>query len=97
MFNVEVETSGPVGVKARFHSQEYEKARAIRAPLVQWLPETHQLHCEVVMPDASRATGFVEDGILAEPVGSIIQMVRFGFGRIDDTSRSGIVVYYAHR
>ena len=97
LFNVEVETAGPAGVRARFHSQEYEKARAIRAPLVQWLPETQELSCEVVMPDASRAKGFVEDGILAEPASSIIQMVRFGFGRIDQTSKSGIVVYYAHR
>jgi glutamyl-tRNA synthetase len=97
LFNVEVETAAPTGVKARFHSQEYEKARAIRAPLVQWLPETQQLSCQVAMPDASRAKGFVEDSILAEPVGSIVQMVRFGFGRIDHTSKSGIVVYYAHR
>lgn len=97
LFNVEVESAEPTVVRGRFHSQEYEKARAMRAPLVQWLPETQRLACEVVMPDATRAKGFVEDGILGEPVGSIIQMVRIGFGRIDQAGTSGVVIYYGHR
>ena len=97
LFNVEVELPGRERVKARFHSQEYEKARAIRVPLVQWLPEEQQLRCEVVMPNATKVTGFVEDNILRETAGAVIQMVRFGFGRIDQTTGSGVTIYYAHR
>ncbi len=97
LFNVEPDTALPGILKVRFHSQEYEKARAVRAPLVQWLPEEEQLGCDVVMPDATLSKGFVEQTILAEPVGSIIQMVRYGFGRIDKTGASGVTVYYSHR
>ncbi len=97
LFNVEFEALDADGVTVRFHSQEYEKARAIRAPLVHWLPEAQKLSCEVVMPDASSLLGFVEDNIQVEPVGNIVQMVRVGFGRIDVTGGSGITVYYAHR
>ena len=97
LFNVEVESTEASGVRARFHSQEYEKAKAIRAPLVQWLPEAQQLPCQVVMPDATVAKGFVEEAILAEPAGSIIQMVRVGFGRIDRADSSRVVVYFGHR
>jgi hypothetical protein len=52
---------------------------------------------EVVMPDASRTKGPIETNIRQEKVGSIIQMVRFGFGRIDTIDSERVTVYYAHR
>src|SRR5215472_15141395 len=83
LFNVEILSIEPDLVKASFHSQEYAKAREVRAPLVQWVPEDQNIPCEVVMPDASRSKGIAESNMLVEPVGNIIQMVRFGFGRLD--------------
>jgi hypothetical protein len=52
---------------------------------------------EVVMPDASRTKGPVETNIRREKAGIIIQMVRFGFGRIDSINGDSVTVYYAHR
>jgi len=51
----------------------------------------------VMMPDGSRTKGPVETNIRQENVGSIIQMVRFGFGRIDKMSAEQVTIYYAHR
>jgi hypothetical protein len=48
------------------------------------------------MPDASRTKGFGETNLLGEQVGSIIQMVRFGFGRID-LKEEPFTVYFAHK
>jgi len=80
-----------------FHSQDYMKAREVKAPLVNWLLEENNMIGEVVMPDASRTKGPIETNIRQEKVGSIIQMVRFGFGRIDSMDSERVMVYYAHR
>lgn len=95
LFNVEVLSSNPTQVKATFHSQEYAKARELKAPLIQWVPDEQHVSCEVVMPDATRTQGFGETNMLAENVGGIIQMVRVGFGRID--SKEPLTVYFAHK
>lgn len=97
LFNVEIKSAGSQRIEAIFHSQEYARARELKAPLVNWLPSGRNLPCESVMPDASRVRGLVETNIEREPVGNIVQMVRFGFGRIDAKQDNGVVVYYAHR
>jgi glutamyl-tRNA synthetase len=95
LFNVEVLSSSPTRVKATFHSQEYAKARELKAPLIQWVPDEQHISCEVVMPDATRTKGFGETNLLAENVGGIVQMVRFGFGRID--FKEPLTIYFAHK
>ncbi len=97
LFNVEIERLGKEVIEATFHSQEYLKARALKAPLINWLPDGGNADCETVMPDASRLKGPVEVGILQESVGNIVQMVRFGFGRVDSKKDNSLVLYYAHR
>ena len=97
LFNVEIKSVENSSVAASFHSQDYMKAREVKAPLVNWLPEENNMVGEVVMPDASRTKGPVETNIRLEKLGSIIQMVRFGFGRIDSMNDKTVTVYYAHR
>ncbi len=97
LFNIEIKSVENNSVTAAFHSQDYMKAREVKAPLVNWLLEENNMIGEVVMPDASRMKGPVETNIRREKVGSIIQMVRFGFGRIDTINGDRITVYYAHR
>jgi glutamyl-tRNA synthetase len=97
LFNVEVKSVENNSITAAFHSQDYMKAREVKAPLVNWLPDENNMLGEVVMPDASRTKGPVETNIRQEKVGSIVQMVRFGFGRIDSINDETVTVYYAHR
>lgn len=97
LFNVETETVEGNSILAIFHSQDYMKAREVKAPLVNWLPQDGNVDGEIVMPDASRTRGPMESNIRNEKVGAIIQMVRFGFGRIDAIESGPVVVYYAHR
>src|SRR5437899_12742243 len=97
LFNVEIKSVENNAITAAFHSQDYMKAREVKAPLVNWLPDENNMVGEVVMPDASRTKGPVETNIRQEKAGSIIQMVRFGFGRIDVIDDKSVRVYYAHR
>ena len=97
LFNVEIKRVEEGSVDATFHSQDYMRAREAKAPLVNWLPEENNVVGEVVMPNASKTKGELDSNIRQEKVGSIIQMVRFGFGRIDAVERKSVTIYYAHR
>jgi glutamyl-tRNA synthetase len=67
------------------------------APVLQWVPRDENLTVDVVMPDTRVQRGLAEKGLNSEKVGSIIQFVRFGFGRIDNITDERITVYFAHQ
>jgi glutamyl-tRNA synthetase len=67
------------------------------APILQWVPSESNVPVDVIMPDATIKKGLAENGILNEKVGSIIQFVRFGFGRVDTVSPDHVTVYFAHQ
>jgi len=68
-----------------------------RAPIVQWVPSDLNISVDVVMPDATFQKGLAEKNLTSEPVGSIIQFVRFGFGRVDQATENHATVYFAHQ
>jgi len=70
---------------------------AEKMPIMQWVPSDENVHVELVMPDATIKKGVGEIGLRAEPVGSVIQFVRFGFGRIDSVAPDEVTVYFAHQ
>ncbi len=67
------------------------------APILQWVPAEENVPVEVVMPDATVQSGFAETGLASEPVGAVVQFVRFGFGRVDQVTPNRITVYFAHQ
>jgi glutamyl-tRNA synthetase len=71
-------------------------AKAENVPILQWVPDEQKIPVTVVMPDATQNNGFAEEGLNTESVGSVIQFVRFGFGRIDEVKADKITVYFAH-
>ncbi len=97
LFNVEVKKAGMEGVVARFHSEPYSEAKNIGMRLIHWLPENGNVEVRVVMPTSQVVEGLGEHGLENEEVNSIVQMERFGFGRIDSKSAGQILLYYAHR
>ncbi len=66
-------------------------------PILQWVPDASNVAVDVVMPDASTRKGLGEKRLVGEPAGSIIQLVRFGFGRVDQVSPDHVTVYFAHQ
>jgi len=70
---------------------------AENAPILQWVPAEQNLPADIVMPDASTKGGLAETDLSSESVGSVIQLVRFGFGRIDRITPNLITVYFAHQ
>jgi len=96
LFNIRVEKVKKGLVDAAFHSESYEEAKEVGAPLIHWIPVGTGVPCEVVMPDASVAEGMAEDSCRRLHPDDIIQFERFGFVRVDDLNKK-LVVYFAHR
>lgn len=97
LFNVRMEKLEEDAIKAVFHSQAYEEAKKAKAPLIHWIPEKTEIKCQVMLPDASLAEGFVEESCKHLQVDTIIQFERFGFVRIDSNKNGLIKAYYCHR
>jgi glutamyl-tRNA synthetase len=94
LFNFEPQHISGNELKGRFLSDAV--AQDIRAPILQWVPADQKVPAAVVMPDASRKKGLAEKALLNEHVGFVVQLVRFGFGRVDRVEEDGITIYYAH-
>ncbi len=97
LFNIEVERADPDRACAKLHSESYAEARKLNAQLIHWLPEKSNCTVSVVMPTAERAEGLGEPALASCRVEEVIQLIRFGFGRVDSVSQNEIVVYFAHQ
>jgi glutamyl-tRNA synthetase len=95
LFNIELIQLDSSEIIARFYSKTHQEARKLDAPFVHWLPLGVGIQAQVVMPDASKAQGFAEEECSCLEEGSMIQLERFGFVRVD--SGSPFVAYYSHR
>ena len=96
LFNVTVDKTVKDGVEASFHSEPYDEARKLNASLVHWLPEVGNLRVNVVMPTAEISEGLGEQRLKQEAKDRIVQLTRFGFGRIDEVTQDLVKIYYAH-
>ena len=95
LFNVKPLNFSDGELKAEFLGETVEGHES--TPILQWVPAEQTLPADVVMPDASTKRGFVESGFCSEPVGSVIQFVRFGFGRVDKVAPNLATLYFAHQ
>jgi glutamyl-tRNA synthetase len=95
LFNIEPLHLASGELQARFLSETAGSPESL--PILQWVPGGQTVPANIIMPDATTKSGFVEDGIRAEDVGSIIQFVRFGFGRVDKLTENSVTCYFAHQ
>jgi len=96
LFNFQVEKVEESLIQATFHSESYEEAKKLGAPLIHWVPVDTGISCEVVMSDASLARGIAEDACRGLLLDEIIQFERFGFVRVDKVNKK-LIVYFCHR
>ena len=95
LFNIEVLRVSEGRVEARFHSEPHEIARERKAPFIHWLPPEGTVRVEVLRPEGP-VKGLGELGLANEPVGALIQLVRYGFGRVDAAGDGWVRICYAH-
>ncbi|MGQ0536175.1 MAG: glutamate--tRNA ligase, partial [Methanobacteriota archaeon] len=67
------------------------------APILHWVPAAHAVPCTVVGVDGTASEGVVEDAVLRERPGAVVQFERVGFARLDAVGRARVRAYFAHR
>ena len=97
LFNLKVIQASPDSVTAELHSETYTESRKANAPLIHWLPEQRNCKVTVVMPTAERIDGLGEPALTNCQVDEVIQLVRFGFARVDAAAQGSVAVYFAHQ
>ena len=96
LFNFRVKRTEKQLIETVFHSEAYEEAKKLSAPLIHWIPGDTGISCEVVMPDASVANGLAEDSCKKLRPNEIVQFERFGFVRIDNLEKK-LTACFTHR
>jgi glutamyl-tRNA synthetase len=95
LMNVEIISVKEKKVFAKFHSKNYQEARKVEAPFINWLPLKTGVPAVVIMPDASKAEGVSEKQVKELVPDTMIQFERFGFVRVD--SSDPFVAYFTHK
>ena len=96
LFNIEYISSDVTSVYTKFHSRDHNEARKLKAQLIHWLPIEGNIKAEIIMPDAKKLSGSVEPMLENEKTNNTIQLVRFGFARIDHIEDGFARLYYSH-
>ena len=76
---------------------EFVSASKIDAPLIPWLIEEQSIGIEVLMPDAKIIYGSAEAEMLNYEVGSILQLERLGYARLDAREGNTAKFWFAHK
>ncbi len=97
LFNLKVVQASPDLVTAELHSETYAESKTVNAPLIHWLPEQRNCKATVVMPTAETIHGLGEPALATCHVDDAIQLVRFGFGRVDALVQDSVSIYFAHQ
>jgi glutamyl-tRNA synthetase len=95
LFNIKVKAVQDK-VKADYHSETYQEAKAVEAPLIHWIPASTGVKTSVVLSDVTVVEGLAEEQCKTLKQGDVIQFERFGFARIDEND-GHLVAYFAHR
>ncbi|BCS91829.1 glutamate--tRNA ligase [Metallosphaera javensis (ex Sakai et al. 2022)] len=93
--NVKIE-----GDALRFISQDLESAKRMGADIIQWVKKSDSKPVIVIRADPEKnleeIKGYGERYFENLKAGDIVQLVRYGFARVDSISPSGITMIFAH-
>ena len=94
LFNISQLTTADHEFRTRYAG---ESTASGRGPIIQWVPTQNNVTVQVTLPDATATRGLAELGLKSEKVGAIVQLVRFGFCRVDQITEDSIALYFAHQ
>lgn len=80
-----------------YDSEDYQKYKQKGKRIMHWLPKGDYVTAEVRMPNNKIAKGAIEKNIMNEKKGSVVQLERFGFCRIDAISDNNVALWFAHK
>lgn len=96
LFNISVveEFNGET-IKVNFLSIE-AKLKQATYKLIQWVASSSSIKTKILMPNAKYAEGLAEINLKNLEPGSVVQFVRFGFVKIEDTGIDEVRCVFTH-
>ncbi len=91
-YNVRVVKKDAMQVFAEFVSTSKTDAHVI-----PWLIEEQSIAVEILMPDAKIIYGSAEAGLLNYEIGSVLQLERLGYARLDSREAGTAKLWFAHK
>ena len=81
-----------------FDSKDYQKYKSKGDKIIHWLPVQKNLaKAEVLMPDKSIKKGFGEQELENLKEGDEVQLVRFGFAKLDKKEKDKLFFWFTHQ
>jgi glutamyl-tRNA synthetase len=97
LLNMEVEEIWEDSGEALFKDYEVSTALRARAPLIHWVPSDPHVEVDLLWLDASTKHCLGEMGLLEERIGSIVQMERIGYARVDSLEEDKVSLIFSHK
>jgi glutamyl-tRNA synthetase len=69
---------------------------SLNAQLIQWVSDKDKVKAVLKMPDGKAMKGLIEKNILKEKLGTVVQLVRVGFARIE-SKKGHVELWFAHK
>lgn len=86
-------------VLAEFVSTSLNDAKKLNAPIVQWVPYSSRVRVLILKPiglKLERIRGYGEEFIKNLRIGEVVQLIRFGFVKVDSIKSNLITMIYTH-
>jgi glutamyl-tRNA synthetase len=90
--NVELDSAA----SGRYAGNDLAFVESKSVPIVQWVP-TDGLPTLLRMPDGTNVEGVSERAISKERLGSVVQLERVGYARVDALGPDRAVLYFSHK
>jgi glutamyl-tRNA synthetase len=94
LFNVTIAWGGTTP-SFTYAGDSLADARAVKAPIIQWLPAQDCVPCTLLTQEGG-ISGACEPAVKQE-MGKVVQFERVGFAKIDAVSDDGVMAYFTHR
>jgi glutamyl-tRNA synthetase len=79
-----------------YQSIDYMDFKGKGKKIINWLPEKGNVEIEILMPDKKVMKGVAEESIKKLKQGDIIQLLRFGFCRLDKKEKNKLYFWFTH-
>jgi len=86
-------------VLAEYVGKDLNQARRLKAPIVQWVPSHNNVRVVILKPEGlkiKKVRGYGEEYFRTLQNSEVVQLVRFGFAKVEEVSEGLIKLIYIH-
>lgn len=97
--NIKYVSDTPEGVMAEFVSTELSDAKKVKAPIVHWVPHSRNTKVIIIRPkglNLLKIRGYGEEYLKTLKTGDVVQLVRYGFVKVDNVREDVIELVFIH-